>query len=182
MGTPSSRERMERVNEAQLQRVLATTGMPLEKRLPDADLKNLGLAVWETVKRYPSQDLTDSIPAYLDDFEKLAIKYSTSAVIAAMNELRIKPGQQFFPRPDEVATEIQRAREVGAARDRTSGSAFAALERTMAEARADAEKYRDDWKRGMEEKAAILGITFEQYAANKFLPQVVDRKSQGAGQ
>ncbi|MFP5276956.1 MAG: hypothetical protein ACLGPM_07565 [Acidobacteriota bacterium] len=32
-------------------------------------------------------------------------------VVAALRELRIRPGQAFFPRPDEVAAEIERQAE-----------------------------------------------------------------------
>ncbi|MDR3798425.1 MAG: hypothetical protein P4K93_09745 [Terracidiphilus sp.] len=57
--------------------------------------------------RYPGQDLRDSMEGYLWDFEQLALKYSLPKVQAALAALRIQPGQRFFPRPDEVAEEIE---------------------------------------------------------------------------
>jgi hypothetical protein len=50
---------------------------------------------------------------YLWDFERLALRYSMAEVQAALAEWRITPGARFFPRPDEIAAEIERSREVG---------------------------------------------------------------------
>jgi hypothetical protein len=47
---------------------------------------------------------------YLADFERLALRYSLPRVEAALAELRIDLEQVFFPRPDEVASEIERQR------------------------------------------------------------------------
>jgi hypothetical protein len=41
----------------------------------------------------------------------LALKYSLPKVKDALAVLRIKAGQKFFPRPDEVADEIESIRE-----------------------------------------------------------------------
>lgn len=41
------------------------------------------------------------------DFEQLALKYSLPMVRQALAALRIRPGQSFFPRPDEVAEEME---------------------------------------------------------------------------
>ena len=38
----------------------------------------------------------------------MSLNYSLPNVRAALAELRIKPGQSFFPRPDEVAAELER--------------------------------------------------------------------------
>jgi hypothetical protein len=48
---------------------------------------------------------------YLADFERMAQKYSLRKIAEAFERLRIKPGQAFFPRPDEVADEIEVRRE-----------------------------------------------------------------------
>lgn len=50
---------------------------------------------------------------YLADFEKLALKYSVLKIEQALDSLRIKAGQKFFPKPDEVAEEIELKREQG---------------------------------------------------------------------
>ena len=117
-----------------LDSVLATTLEQPAKRLSDSDLAHLGLLVVQMVKRYPSQDLADSIEGYLFDFQQLALKYSLPQVEEALGVLRIKPGQSFFPRPDEVATEIERQRD------------SKALDRGVS----DTQKHlseRDEWKR-----------------------------------
>jgi len=98
---------MQQVNRAQLENVLKPTSAPLAKPLLGVDLRSLILAIGDAMKRWPSQDQQDSAEAYLEDFERLAQKYSTSAVIEALSALRISPEQRFFPRPDEIATEIE---------------------------------------------------------------------------
>ena len=47
---------------------------------------------------------------YLTDFEQLALKYSLQKVEDAISSLRIDPEQEFFPKPNEVAAEIERQR------------------------------------------------------------------------
>lgn len=61
--------------------------------------------------RYPSQDLSDSLDGYLWDFEQLAIKHTLPVVQDALAALRVRAGQSFFPRPDEVAEEIEHQME-----------------------------------------------------------------------
>jgi hypothetical protein len=64
----------------------------------------LVVLVEQTAKRYPNQE---SMEGYLQDFEQVALKYSLPRFRDALAALRIKPGQGFFPRPDEVAAEIE---------------------------------------------------------------------------
>ena len=67
------------------------------------------------------------------DLEQLALKYSLPKVRKALEAMRITPGQRFFPRPDEVAEEIENQRE-----------------RTLLPTVSDAAKYSADlerWKR-----------------------------------
>jgi len=102
---------MERVNKATLTSALTAQDAPLQKSLSSGDSSTL-LALLETlIRRYPSQDLTDAIGEYMRDFEALALKYSLPAVQRAIEALRIDPEQKFFPRPDEVAEEIEAQRE-----------------------------------------------------------------------
>jgi hypothetical protein len=70
--------------------------------------------VGELTIRYPGQDVQDSMESFLSDLERLAHRYSVAAVQVAIQELRIRPGQRFFPRPDEVAEEMARQRDVEA--------------------------------------------------------------------
>lgn len=71
----------------------------------------MALLVGQMAQRYPSQDLSDSLEGYLADFEQLAVMHTLPAVQEALAALRIRPGQSFFPRPDEVATEIEKQRD-----------------------------------------------------------------------
>jgi hypothetical protein len=111
---------MERITEAQLSRVLSGTLKPSTPQLSKTAKAFLVAGIKQVVTAYPSQDLSASLPAWLDAFERLAVKYSVIEVTEALRELLITPGQAFFPRPDEVASEILRAREVRAERHRTA--------------------------------------------------------------
>ena len=102
---------MERISLAQLNNALTLTEPPSQRRLSDEESIHLALIVDQMRQRYPSQDLTDSLEGYLWDFEQLALRYSLPKVTAALAELRLTPGQSFFPRPDEVAGEIERQQE-----------------------------------------------------------------------
>ena len=102
---------MEKISRAQLNSALTTTGRPSAPQLSAEDLTQLSLVVDQMQLRYPAQDTAEPIEGMLWDLERLALRYSTRKVIDALAELRIKPGQKFFPRPDEVAEEIVRQRE-----------------------------------------------------------------------
>jgi hypothetical protein len=71
----------------------------------------LSMLIDQTVKRYPNQDLAESMEGYLQDFEQVALRYSLPRFKEALAELRIKPGKGFFPRPDEVSAEIEAGAE-----------------------------------------------------------------------
>lgn len=61
-------------------------------------------------RRYPSQDQAESVAEYFKDYEQLAVRKGVAKVCEAVQALRIDPGQIFFPRPDEVAAEMERLR------------------------------------------------------------------------
>jgi len=102
---------MEQISLAQLNSALTPTAAPSQRQLKPSDMQILSQAVAQMADRYPSQDLSGSLEGYLWDFQRLALKYSLPRVIAALAELRIKPGQKFFPRPDEVAAQIEAGQE-----------------------------------------------------------------------
>lgn len=102
---------MEQAFLAQLSSALTVTSPLLQRQLKDAEWKELAVLVGQTAKRYPNQDLTDSMEGYLQDFEQVALRYSLPQFREALAELRIKPGRGFFPRPDEVAAEIEASRD-----------------------------------------------------------------------
>ncbi len=102
---------LERFNQAQLNSALTERGEHSRRSLSTEDSSTLLASVEELTRRYPSQDQEGSIKEYFLDFEQLALKYSLPKVVRALEALRIKPGQKFFPRPDEVAEEIEEQRE-----------------------------------------------------------------------
>jgi hypothetical protein len=84
------------------------TSRPSTKRLNDADYLQLTLIVKQMAQSYPAQDLSVCLEGYLWDYERLCLRYSMTRVMLALAELRIRPGQKFFPQPHEVAEEIER--------------------------------------------------------------------------
>lgn len=114
MGTMGRRDRMEAISRASLESALTVVSEPSPKSLSDGEFSELAVLTAQMVQRYPSQDTEVSLEGYLTDFEQLALKHSLAHVKQALMELRIRPNQQFFPRPDEVAAEIDRQREAKA--------------------------------------------------------------------
>ena len=98
---------LERINPQPLSNALTTTGAPSLKRLSAEDGSILTALLEKAQRRWPNQDTAESMEEYLADFERLSLKYSLPRVEAALAELRIRPGQVFFPRPEEVAAEIE---------------------------------------------------------------------------
>lgn len=113
---------MEHIGQVLLTNGLTETSQHLQRRLNDGESERLAVLIGQMAQRYPSQDLSDSMEGYLADFETLSLKYSLPKVQSALAELRVRPGQAFFPRPDEVASELERqadARAAVTARTRT---------------------------------------------------------------
>jgi hypothetical protein len=102
---------MERISQVQLNNVLMAHDANSPRSLSNEDLSILLAEMDVLARRYTSQDQGESIEAYQEDLEALALKFSLPRVIAALRELRITSGQNFFPRPDEVAALIERAEE-----------------------------------------------------------------------
>jgi hypothetical protein len=57
----------------------------------------------QMVPRYPHQDLQLSMEGYYRDYLVLVERYGIEAVRQALQELRVMPGQRFFPQPSECA-------------------------------------------------------------------------------
>jgi hypothetical protein len=111
--------------------------------------------IQQAITSYPGQDLSASLPGWLQSFERLAVKYSAREVSEAIRELLIAPGQAFFPRPDEVADEIVRQRETGAERVRTRKNNAPPLD-----------KWKEEWIDARMQDADTQSMTREQFIAN----------------
>ena len=101
---------LEKVTQVQLNNALTETGSQLQRRLPPEEFQALGILLERTARRYPNQDLQQTMGEYLHDYERLALRYSLPKIEDAVAKLRIDPEQQFFPTPDEVAHEIEKER------------------------------------------------------------------------
>ena len=102
---------MERISSiVQRSNGLTETSGQLAMRLPQEESLALGVLLAQTAKRYPNQELAESMGEYLEDYEQLTLKYSLQKVEDAVAALRIDPEQHFFPTPDEVAHKIEQTR------------------------------------------------------------------------
>lgn len=155
---------MEQITRAQLNSVLTATGRPSPKHLSVEESVEISLLITQMAERYPSQDLEDSLEGYLMDFEQLATRHSLPAVKSALLELRIRPGQRFFPRPDEVAEEIERGREQQAAQIQRKNQLAT-----------DAERQRYFWEEVLPLQMETFGETEEQVLAR--YPSIKPRKA-----
>lgn len=125
MNRKRMKQDLERVSRAQLENALTVQDESSLALLNREESSRLLAVMDEMTRRYPSQDQEASIEAYFRDFEQLAAKHSVEKVEKAICALRIKPGQSFFPRPDEVSEEIERQIERGVANDlRREGDEF----------------------------------------------------------
>lgn len=86
---------------------LTTPTQSLTRKLNEKDGAILATLLRQMVPRYPHQDLSESIKGMMHDFERLAIKYGLRQVRDVLADLRIRPGQKFFPQPDQVAEECE---------------------------------------------------------------------------
>lgn len=102
---------MERASQVQLNNALTATETASRPLLPPEESIQLSLIVDQMQTRYWSQDTAEPVEGILWDLERLVVRHSFRKVADALAELRIKPGQIYFPRPDEVAGEIERQQE-----------------------------------------------------------------------
>ena len=57
----------------------------------------------QMVLRYPHQDMSTAIRGYYHDYVHLTMRYGLDVVRLALQELRLMPGQRFFPQPSECS-------------------------------------------------------------------------------
>jgi hypothetical protein len=79
-----------------------------EKRLSEMEVKQFGLLLEQTAARYPNQETSEmTAEGYRFDLRKLAERYGLKMLQFVLADLRIRPGQKFFPAPDQVAEELE---------------------------------------------------------------------------
>jgi hypothetical protein len=79
-----------------------------EKRLSEMEVKQFGLLLEQTAARYPNQETSEMTAAgYRFDMRRLAERYGLKMLQSVLADLRIRPGQKFFPAPDQVAEELE---------------------------------------------------------------------------
>ena len=152
-------------SRSKLTSALKETSRPLQRRLSEADSTVLLVLLGKMARRYPSQDMQDAMTEYLADYEALAVKYSLRSVEEALGNLRIDPEQSFFPRPDEVAEEIELMAEV---KTREAEERRHAAERVEREA---------DFWRHVEFRMEAEGLSEQQVLDTIRTPGYVGRKA-----
>ena len=101
--------------------------------------QELLLLLEQTILRYPHQDLSRAIEGFYHDYRILCERYGLPTIKTALMELRIMPGQRFFPQPSEcaeVAEEIvkrRKAEESKANAFRPCGKCYSGLVRVVKE-------------------------------------------------
>jgi hypothetical protein len=79
-----------------------------EKRLSEMEVKQFGLLLEQTAARYPNQETSEmTAEGYRFDMRRLAEGYGLKRLQFVLADLRIRPGQKFFPAPDQVAEELE---------------------------------------------------------------------------
>jgi hypothetical protein len=81
-----------------------------ERALSGTELEQFDSLCDQMQAYYPHQEFGDeTVRGYMFDLERLAVIHGVDVLRAALLNLRIRPGQKFFPHPSEVAEEIERA-------------------------------------------------------------------------
>lgn len=99
-----------KIDQALLNNALTARDASLQKSLSSEDSSILLALLDSLTRRYPMQDQAESVEEYFKDFEQLAIRKGIEKVQEAIQSLRIDPEQEFFPRPNEIAAEMERLR------------------------------------------------------------------------
>jgi hypothetical protein len=78
------------------------------ERLSDAEFAELNLLCRQMQAYYPNQEFDDqTIEGYQFDIERLAAQFGLGRMRQVLLDIRIRPGQKFFPHPSEIAEELE---------------------------------------------------------------------------
>lgn len=146
---------LEKPTLAQLSSALTVQEKSLRNTLSTGDLSTLVALTESLLRRYPGQDQEESVLEYQKDYERLAMVYSVTQVQQAVAALRIKPDQKFFPRPDEVAAQIERDR---------AGDYFKAMEKSAQSFMDQVSRWRHQWE-SQDEREWRISMGYEKAEA-----------------
>jgi hypothetical protein len=83
-----------------------------ERQLSCEEHQQLTTLCEQMQAHYPHQEFADeTVKGYLFDLERLAVLHGLDVLRVALLNLRLRPGQKFFPHPSEVAEEIEQMLE-----------------------------------------------------------------------
>jgi hypothetical protein len=72
------------------------------------EAREVAMLMGQMIAYYPHQEMgEETVQGYKHDLTRLAANYGLTTLKAALLNLRIRPGQKFFPHPSEVAEELE---------------------------------------------------------------------------
>jgi hypothetical protein len=102
---------MERITAIEVRQLVGSNALSVrgtELRLNDAQLEQLDQLNRQMQAYYPHQEFAEeTIRGFQFDLERLAVMYGVYRLQTALLNIRIKPGQKFFPHPSEVSEELE---------------------------------------------------------------------------
>jgi hypothetical protein len=139
-----------------------------DRQRPSSELKELAELMEQMTGRYPHQDMEAAAANYLFDYSRLTEKHGLQAVKTALLNLRIKPGQKFFPTPDEAAQELEAMKEP--------------VVRFQADPQCECRKLQKGWTWTIDKDGDRVVTRCPCYRRHAGLPELVaDRKTVAAG-
>lgn len=102
---------MERIAELAVQRLVGSSGLSERGtglRLSDEQSEQLTILCRQMQAYYPHQEFLDeTVEGYQFDLERLSAMYGLARVRQVLLDIRIKPGQKWFPHPSEVSEALE---------------------------------------------------------------------------
>jgi hypothetical protein len=102
---------MERITEIEVLRLVGSNALSVrgtEQQLSDGEFHELNLLCRQMQAYYPHQEFADeTVQGYQFDLERLSVLYGLGRVRTVLLNIRIKPGQKFFPHPSEVSEALE---------------------------------------------------------------------------
>ena len=103
--------KLERITAIEVRQLVESNGLSVrgtERQLSDAEFNLLNLLCKQMQAYYPHQEFLDeTVHGYQFDLERLAVIYGLKRVRSVLLNIRIKPGQRFFPHPSEVSEALE---------------------------------------------------------------------------
>jgi hypothetical protein len=102
---------MERITAIEVRQLVESSALSVrgtEQQLSGTQLEQFSLLCRQMQPYYPHQEFADdTVEGFQFDLERLAVIYGLDRLQTALLNIRIKPGQRFFPHPSEVSEALE---------------------------------------------------------------------------